>query len=305
VNPPIVVVLASYNGAKHIEAQLDSIAAQSVRPSRLLVFDDRSTDETQTIVQARSKREPYLELTVNRLRRGFAENFLNGLSSAADGESAIAFSDQDDIWLPEKLSRALAALADVPAGLPGLYASRQYICDADARPGRLSPDYAGPFDFANALVQNVVTGCTAVLNPAAATLIGRADWAGATHHDWLAYQLVAGSGGVIIFDHEAHILYRQHSNSTIGSPSVFQRYHRGWMRLRRGRTKQYVDRSMRVLQQNARLLQPEACDLMNRLRAYREAPTWKRLWSGGRLPVRRQTVADTMILHALLISGCW
>jgi Glycosyl transferase family 2 len=129
-HPPISVVLASYNGALHIGEQLDSIANQSLPPVEVIVSDDGSNDATIGVVNelaARSK-VPVI-LLENRRRLGYAENFLQA-AMRARGE-LIAFADQDDVWLPHKLERAVVAFRNATVMLWS-HASR--VVDEQLRP---------------------------------------------------------------------------------------------------------------------------------------------------------------------------
>ncbi len=109
--PRISVVVASFNGAEHITEQLTSIADQMLSPVEIIVSDDRSTDETVERVRRFAASSPVpVVLIENEQQLGYPENFLRA-AVRARGE-LIAFSDQDDVWLAEKLSRGAAALED-------------------------------------------------------------------------------------------------------------------------------------------------------------------------------------------------
>jgi glycosyltransferase involved in cell wall biosynthesis len=106
---PVSIVMATFNGQKHIADQLESLAAQTLRPIELIVSDDRSTDDTLSVVQAFSKRAPFpVYMRQNPQRLGYGENFLTATRLAIG--KYIAFCDQDDIWHPNKLARCVAAL---------------------------------------------------------------------------------------------------------------------------------------------------------------------------------------------------
>lgn len=105
------MVVASYNGSAHITEQLASIAAQTLPPLEIIVSDDRSTDDTVERVREFAARSPVpVVLVENQRQLGYPENFLRA-ALRARGE-LIAFSDQDDVWLREKLSRGAAAFED-------------------------------------------------------------------------------------------------------------------------------------------------------------------------------------------------
>jgi glycosyltransferase involved in cell wall biosynthesis len=105
----VSVVMATYNGARFIREQLDSIARQSLQPRELIVSDDRSTDETLRIVASIAETVPFpVRIVVNETRLGYADNFLSAARLATG--RYVAFSDQDDIWYPQKIEQCVAAL---------------------------------------------------------------------------------------------------------------------------------------------------------------------------------------------------
>jgi Glycosyltransferases involved in cell wall biogenesis len=113
--PRISIAMATYNGARYIREQLDSLAAQTLLPCELVVTDDGSTDATLEIVRDFALEAPFpVRVHSNENRLGFGDNFLLA-ASLCEGE-LIAFCDQDDIWLPEKITRCAASF-DNPAVL--------------------------------------------------------------------------------------------------------------------------------------------------------------------------------------------
>ncbi len=102
------VALCTYNGVRYLPALLDSLASQRQLPDELLVCDDGSTDATQDLIAAFAERAPFeVRWHQQKERLGPAANFV-AAAQHAQGEW-IAFCDQDDIWHPDKLLRALAA----------------------------------------------------------------------------------------------------------------------------------------------------------------------------------------------------
>jgi glycosyltransferase involved in cell wall biosynthesis len=100
--------MATYNGARFIGEQLESLARQTVLPSELVVTDDGSTDDTLAIVEAFAARAPFpVRIEKNPKNLGYPANFMKAASLCTS--EYIAFCDQDDIWLPHKLEACLAA----------------------------------------------------------------------------------------------------------------------------------------------------------------------------------------------------
>jgi glycosyltransferase involved in cell wall biosynthesis len=102
----ISVAMATYNGARHLHEQLESLAAQTVLPAELVVGDDGSDDDTLSILKSFSQTAPFpVRFLPREERRGFADNFLR--IAAACEHPLVAFCDQDDVWLPAKLRTCL------------------------------------------------------------------------------------------------------------------------------------------------------------------------------------------------------
>src|SRR5882762_9087557 len=98
----ISIAMCTYNGARYLREQLDSIAAQTRPPSELIVCDDNSLDETREIVAGFAASAPFpVRLGVNEQNLGSIRNFERAIK-LCEGD-LIALSDQDDVWLPEKL----------------------------------------------------------------------------------------------------------------------------------------------------------------------------------------------------------
>lgn len=98
----ISIALATYNGAEHLEEQLLSLAVQTFLPHELVVTDDGSTDDTLEILHHFAASSPFpVRIYINPQRLGYADNFLRA-ASLCEGEW-IAFCDQDDVWLSDKL----------------------------------------------------------------------------------------------------------------------------------------------------------------------------------------------------------
>lgn len=97
------VALATYNGERFIRDQLASLSAQTRLPDELVVSDDCSTDRTLAIIEEFARTAPFpVRISQNETNLGFSDNFLRAASMCRG--DWIAFCDQDDIWLPNKIS---------------------------------------------------------------------------------------------------------------------------------------------------------------------------------------------------------
>lgn len=102
----ISVVIATHNGAAHLDEQLESIAKQDLLPYEMIISDDGSEDDTVQIAKQFAGRAPFrVEVRVNDTALGYGENFLRA-AELAKGD-LIAFCDQDDVWMPGKLARCI------------------------------------------------------------------------------------------------------------------------------------------------------------------------------------------------------
>jgi hypothetical protein len=150
---------------------------------------------------------------------GTAQSFLRLLDGAGNGFDYYAFGDQDDIWLPEKISHAVSKLQPVSKNIPALYCSRLELVDEDLNYLQLSriPQCIG---FGNAIVENIASGCTVVINKSARELILSHHPLKCLVHDWWCY-LSVSCFGQIIFDDRSGIKYRLHGSNTIGVATTF------------------------------------------------------------------------------------
>ncbi|HEV2364268.1 MAG TPA: glycosyltransferase family 2 protein [Caulobacteraceae bacterium] len=217
--PQVAVLLATLNGEHFLKTQLDSLAAQQGVAVRLFARDDGSTDSTLAILRAHADCWPDLARVQSGPRLGAAASFLTLLAQAPAGFDAYAFCDQDDCWLPDKLARACARLAESPASEPALYCSNVLCADRNLRPLGPAP-VNDDTRFAHLLFENVAFGNTVVMNQAArARLASRPLPREAIMHDWWC-ALVTAAFGRVIHDPFPSVLYRQHGGNHIGaSPS--------------------------------------------------------------------------------------
>ena len=140
--PKVLVLMATYNGERYLREQVDSILSQKDVDVTLLITDDCSTDGSYEIAQKYAESDPRVISKRNEANVGVGMNFLNMLYGAEPGQyDYVAFSDQDDVWLDDKLAVACRAIADEaakpdakrvdPFGIPVLYCSDLLNVDID------------------------------------------------------------------------------------------------------------------------------------------------------------------------------
>src|SRR5436190_5071998 len=249
---PAAVLLSTYNGERFIAEQLDSILAQTHRNLRLIVRDDGSSDTTPAIVARYAERHASIDLIRGR-NIGAVASFFQLLEHAPEGHY-VALSDQDDVWRADKVARAIAALRAVEG--PAMYFSNVEIVGSDLRHLAAERDRAPRgASFANALVENIATGCTVVLNADAVhALRGRkVRHSELVMHDWWMYQTIAGIGRVV-YERYAGVRYRQHPGNVVGSPTGMRRWS--------GRVKRHLGKApIRIRHQAAELLRVYGSEL--------------------------------------------
>lgn len=210
--PKVVVLMSTYNGERYVVEQLASILQQLPPGGRVIVRDDGSRDSTVACIEAVG--DPRITV-VQGTNLGFGGSFLTLLTMVPVEVDVVMFSDQDDVWLPCKIDRAwrhLQPLGDMPA----LYGSAQMLVDQDLAPMHATPPWPRGPSLANALTENIITGCTAAINRPAVDLLKRAGVAkGVYFHDWWLY-LVVSAFGTVVYDLQPSLLYRQHGGNVVG-----------------------------------------------------------------------------------------
>jgi glycosyltransferase involved in cell wall biosynthesis len=214
---PVAVLLATYNGERYLAEQIESLLSQTHRNWTLYVSDDGSCDSTLDIL------ERYRVDMGSRLhifqgpKRGFAANFLSMIADDAITADYFAFCDQDDLWHPDKLERAIAWLKLQPSNRPVLYCSRTRLVSEHGDPLGFSPLFRKPPSFRNAIVQSIAGGNTMVFNAALKNLVSESGNPAIVSHDWWLYMLASGCNGKIFYDPTPAVDYRQHNANLIGS----------------------------------------------------------------------------------------
>lgn len=225
--PEVEVLLATYNGARFLREQIDSILAQDYGNIRVLARDDGSSDGTVEILAQYAARFPdrFRVMPLGVATGNPKNNFL--LLMKASTADYICFSDQDDVWLPDKVSRTKQAMDQLEsqwgAKLPLLVFTDLHLVDDKLRilhesfwtymnidPGRINR-------LSELMVQSVVTGCTAMLNRPLLELSVRMPEEAYMHDLWISWlaSFMGKSGPV----RAQTVLYRQHDRNVIGTGS--------------------------------------------------------------------------------------
>jgi glycosyltransferase involved in cell wall biosynthesis len=129
----VKVLLSTYNGARFLREQLDSLLAQSYKDVFIDIRDDGSTDDTCRILQEYSGKHPNIHVVYGG-NIGVIESFFILLREAGENHDFLAFCDQDDIWLPDKIHNAVNAMTGEDNRKPLLYCSRYEFVNEEMKP---------------------------------------------------------------------------------------------------------------------------------------------------------------------------
>ena len=210
MSPLISIVMATYNGEKYLREQVDSLLAQSYPTLEFIFVDDDSSDSSLAILQEYALQDERIRLVTNPANQGLLATFETGIR-AAKGEM-IALSDQDDVWMPEKISLlagaiglhsmiyADSALTDAAGIVTGKFSNRNHLCDY---PTGLH------YVFGTKAMGHAMLFKREIINIA----LPFPDFVG---HDFILGFAAAALNGVSYFP-AILVNYRQHSSNTMGA----------------------------------------------------------------------------------------
>ncbi len=221
--------MCTYNGADFLQAQLESILAQSRRPDEVVICDDGSTDQTTTLLNQFASASSVAKIHINQQNLGSAKNFEQAISMCTG--DVIALSDQDDVWRHDKLQMIEDAFLKNPSA--GLVFSDAEIVDENLNPlNRRMWKEVGFDAHKRKLVRTgralevLITGWTVT----GATMAFRSNFTKLSlpipneiamiHDGWIALT-TAAVAKVVMID-EPLIKYRQHEQQQIGAPTRTQ-----------------------------------------------------------------------------------
>ena len=211
--PRVAVLLCTRDGSRFIDQQLESLIHQQQVEIELFWSDDGSVDNTREIVlsyQDRLKITP-IKLPIDHKA---GDHFLKLLYSVPTDFDYYAFCDQDDIWLPKKLQRAINQLIHQRCDL---YGARTQLIDQDNNYLSLSMQFTKKPSFHNALVQSIAGGNTMVWTNKLHHHLVHPLIQHVASHDWWVYILSTFQGFQMYYDTQPSLLYRQHENNNTGA----------------------------------------------------------------------------------------
>lgn len=217
------VLLSAYNGEKYIDQQVDSILNQTYSNIQLYIRDDGSTDGT---LESLKKYQDVANVHIIEGENvGFIQSF-QLLVRDCDSADYYAYSDQDDVWYPEKIAMAIEMIEEQEkregTEIPILYFSNYDFYDGEMNFLSHSVKPKIQPSFHNALVDCMTLGFNSVFNDAARRTICENYPQKSCGHDWWTYLVCIGLGKVI-FDERPTVCYRRHdSNVSAGGMSFLK-----------------------------------------------------------------------------------
>jgi len=216
----ITVCLATYNGEKYLKEQIESLLNQTYKEFQILALDDCSTDSTINILKFYNIKT--LEIEKNN---GPSSSFSTLLSHALNDTKNhyFMFCDQDDIWEKDKIEKEYKLMKEQESLYPNtpllihtdltvVNENLEKISDSFIKYQNLNPSQT---KLNKLLLQNIITGCTIMINRELALLSSPFPKEVIMHDWWIA--LVATTFGRIFYLPEATIKYRQHNSNKIGA----------------------------------------------------------------------------------------
>ena len=226
----IHILLSTYNGEQFLAEQIQSIQQQTVQDWKLLIRDDGSTDRTREIIQefvAQDSRIHWINENESK-NLGVIKSFHN-LAQFEEAD-VYFFSDQDDVWLPQKLELSLAEARKYPAEMPLLVYMDLTVVNQDLEVLSISmirsqSGHANT-ELVQELTENTVTGGVAMVNHALIQLWNQTE--DILMHDWYLALLATAFGKLVYIDQSGE-LYRQHEHNVLGARTWSKRI-RKWLR---------------------------------------------------------------------------
>lgn len=211
----VLVVLSAYNGEKYISEQIDSILNQIDVEVSLIIRDDGSKDLTCQILNSYSEEYNNISVIYGN-NEGFVRSFTILLSEAfrRDGFDYYAFSDQDDVWLPDKLKTACDKLDKRNSKIPLLFTSNSYFVDERLNVKGLFHSVSPFRTKENMMIYPTEQGCSMVFNRKAVELFLQAPPNIKWHDRWMVF--ICNFIGETIYDQRPLFYYRIHSQNVWG-----------------------------------------------------------------------------------------
>ncbi len=302
--PRVNILISTFNGRAYLREQLDSILSQSYPSITVTARDDGSSDGSEELLRSYAKANGAIRV-ISGPRVGVPGSYFELIRLADQDAQFYGFADQDDVWHPDKVKRAVEILCKDEVTKPLLYFSRVEYVDAKLHHLGYSriPNEIG---FHNALVENVAAGCTTVFNRKAVELLGHGRPLRARVHDHWMYLLATGFGRVV-YDPLPLLKYRQHRENLIGGSNSARRTTaaRSTRFIRQGRQfLGYFEQAAEFHRIYGDRLPFAEKEILWGFLASKES-LLSRVRYALRMRVRRQSTLDNSLLRLLIVLGAY
>jgi len=224
------ILMSTYNGQQFLAEQIRSIQDQSYTDWTLFIRDDGSSDNTKEILKDFEHQDSRIHLIDSDKsdNLGVIKSFHKLVNH--DRADYYFFSDQDDVWLPNKLELSLKEAQNYLADLPLMVYMDLKVVNQDleimTESMVKSQSHHANTELVQELTENTVTGGVAMINHALAEMWQETD--GILMHDWYLALLASAFGNLVFIDQPGE-LYRQHSDNVLGARTLSKRFKK-WIR---------------------------------------------------------------------------
>ncbi len=208
-NKKVLIIMSTYNGEKYLSEQLESLIKQTYKNIKIIIRDDGSKDNTINIIKDFKKNNDNIVL-IEGENKGFIKSFFELINLAEDADY-YAYCDQDDVWMEDKIERAVEFLSKTNKNKPALYFSNSDYYDENMN-YLATAEKNKVYNFRNSLVECVTQGMTMIINNKTRKLIKANNPQNSLYHDWWTYMICSGFGE-IIYDNKSLVKYRRHNKS--------------------------------------------------------------------------------------------
>jgi len=215
----VEILMSTYNGEKYLEEQLDSLFKQTYSKIKVLIRDDGSKDNTVEIIKRYIK--DYNIKLIEGKNIGVIASYFELIKKSDSNCNYFVFCDQDDYWETPKVEKAIEKIKEKESKeeVGVAYCSNLKLVDKNLKFIKYQYKKNLKPSFENAIVENIITGCTLVINKKLRDKvlkdIDKINVNNILMHDWYIY-IVASIVGEVIYDKESYIKYRQHGNNAVG-----------------------------------------------------------------------------------------
>ena len=216
----VKVLLSAYNGERYIEEQVDSILQQKYQNIEVYIRDDGSKDNTLQVLKKYEGEGRVHVIAGDNV--GFIRSFFLLVEACGDADF-FAFADQDDVWLPEKITRAVTLLETEDSKQPLLYFSNYDYYDGEMHFKEHGKKPSLAPSFHNAVVDCMTLGFNSVFNKKARDMMAEHIPQYSCGHDWWTYMVCSGMGKVL-YDDCVTVKYRRHESNVSGGGMDFLKF---------------------------------------------------------------------------------